>query len=138
LATLLRPDIAFAASLLARFQQKPSLVHWESAKHVLRYLKTTQSSGLSFSATSPTVVPTDNGVPQMIARPPNELFGYADASYAEDLSTRRSQTGYVFLLANAAISWHTSLQPTVAISSTEAEYLSIASAAKEALFLKNL
>lgn len=138
LATLLRPDIGYAVSLLSRFQNRPSMQHWESAKTVLRYLKSTQSQGILYSARQPAVNVNDDGLPEQTKRPPDELFGYADASWAEDPEHRRSQTGYVFMLANAAIDWRTSRQTVVALSSTEAEYLSLSAATKEALYLRNL
>ncbi|MGZ6285724.1 MAG: reverse transcriptase domain-containing protein, partial [Ktedonobacterales bacterium] len=138
LATLLRPDIGFAVSLLARFQNRPSLQHWDTAKTVLRYLKSTQRQGLLYSAQPAAVNVTDAGVPEQTRRQPDEMFGYADASWAEDPEHRRSQTGYVFMLANAAIDWRSSRQTVVALSSTEAEYLSLSAATREALYLRNL
>lgn len=118
-----RPDIAFAVSQVARFQQKPSNNHWLMAKHILRYLKGTCHVGLVFSG--------NNGLAPT-------LRGYVDASWGEDLDTRKSQTGYVFTLGNAAVSWKSKLQHTVALSSTEAEYLALSAAVREALFLRNL
>ncbi|MGZ6286000.1 MAG: reverse transcriptase domain-containing protein, partial [Ktedonobacterales bacterium] len=138
LATLLRPDIAYAVNRLARYQNRPSLEHWDAAKTVLRYLQTTQSQGLLYSAHHPSTHATDDGVPQQTLRPPNELFGYADASWADDAEHRRSQTGFVYMYANAAIDWRSSRQTVVALSSTEAEYLSLSAATKEALYLRNL
>jgi len=120
-----RPDIAFAVSQVARFQADPSAYHWTLAKHVLRYLHGTRERGLTFSAAS------DAGAA-------NVVRGYVDASWGEDLSTRKSQSGYVFTLGNAAISWKSKLQTTVALSSTEAEYLALSTAVQEALFLRNL
>lgn len=119
-----RPDIAFAVSQVARFQAKPGRHHWECAKRILRYLKGTRTTGLTYSASGS-------------SRPP-VLQGYVDASWGEDLDTRRSQTGYVFVLGNAAVSWKSKLQPTVALSSTEAEYMALGAAACEALYLRNL
>jgi len=116
-----RPDIAFAVSQCARFQERPAQRHWTAAKHILRYLKGTASLGLCYSATGTAV-----------------LSGYVDASWGEDLDTRRSQTGYAFLFGGAAVSWSTKLQDTVALSSTEAEYLALSVAVKEALYLRNL
>ena len=121
-----RPDIAFAVSQVARFQQNPSNHHWECAKHILRYLKGTRDVGLTFSAGQ-----------QSTAGPP-VLLGYVDASWGEDPSTRKSQTGFVFTLGNAAVAWKSKLQDTVALSSTEAEYLALSPAVKEALHLRNL
>jgi hypothetical protein len=66
------------------------------------------------------------------------LVGYCDADYAGDLDTRRSTTGYVFNLNGAAIAWQSKRQPTVAVSSTEAEYIAAAAAVKESLWLRKL
>ncbi|GAX85043.1 hypothetical protein CEUSTIGMA_g12463.t1 [Chlamydomonas eustigma] len=67
-----------------------------------------------------------------------DMVGYCDADYAGDMDTRRSTTGYVFSMHGGAISWSSRLQPTVAMSSCEAEYMSAASAVKEALWLRKL
>ena len=119
-----RPDIAFAVSQVARFQSDPSVYHWDLAKNILRYLKGTRARGLTFS-------PGAHGDASVVC-------GYVDASWGEDPLTRKSQSGYVFTLGNAAISWKSKLQTTVALSSTEAEYLALSAAVKEALFLRNL
>ena len=66
------------------------------------------------------------------------LHGYVDASWGEDMDTRRSQTGFAFMFGNAAISWGSRLQTTVATSSTDAEYLALSDAVKEGLYLRNL
>jgi hypothetical protein len=69
---------------------------------------------------------------------PDQLCGYVDASWGEDPDTRRSQSAYVFMLGGAAISWCSRLQKSVAHSSTEAEYMSLSDAAREALYLRKL
>ncbi|WVZ95788.1 hypothetical protein U9M48_041510, partial [Paspalum notatum var. saurae] len=66
------------------------------------------------------------------------MVGYCDADYAGDYGTRRSTTGYSFSLRSGAISWCSKRQPTVALSSTEAEYRSAAMAAQESTWLKQL
>ncbi|CAF2066949.1 unnamed protein product [Rotaria magnacalcarata] len=65
------------------------------------------------------------------------LVGYADADWggAED---RKSTTGYLFLLNGSPISWTSKKQQTVALSSTEAEYIALAHATKEAIWLRKL
>ena len=96
------------------------LHHWQAAKDVLRYLNGTSNYGITFGGATP--------------RP----HAYCDADYAGDLDTRRSTTGYVFILNGGAISWSSRLQQTVAASTTEAEYMAAAAAIKEALWLRTL
>jgi hypothetical protein len=64
--------------------------------------------------------------------------GYVDADYAGDLDDRRSTMGYVFTLVGGPICWKSMIQSTVAMSTTEAEYMAAAEAAKEALWLTGL
>jgi hypothetical protein len=66
------------------------------------------------------------------------LLGHCDADYAGDIDTRRSTTGYVFMMNGGAISWSSKRQQTIAASTTEAEYMSAAAGVKEALWLRNL
>jgi transposase InsO family protein len=115
-----RPDIAYAVSLMARFMSAPTVVHFQAAKGVLRYLAATADYTLSFGGTD------------------LNLCGYSDADFAADVDTRRSVTGYVFTLGGGAISWSSKRQATVAASTTEAEYVAASSTVKEALWLRNL
>ena len=66
------------------------------------------------------------------------LERYVDASYAGDLDTRRSMTGYVFCLYGGPVSWRSILQPIIALSITEVEYIGITEATKEVLWLRRL
>uniref|UniRef100_A0A2N9GMY7 Integrase catalytic domain-containing protein n=1 Tax=Fagus sylvatica TaxID=28930 RepID=A0A2N9GMY7_FAGSY len=68
----------------------------------------------------------------------NSVVGYVDADYASEVDDRRSTTGYVFTLSGGPICWKSTLQSIVAMSTTEAEYMAVAEAAKEALWLKGL
>ena len=54
------------------------------------------------------------------------------------MDKRRSTIGYVFTLANAPVSWKSTLQSTVALSTTEVEYMAITEAVKEAIWLQGL
>jgi hypothetical protein len=119
LSVCTRPDIAQAVGVLSKFMASPTTVHWQAAKGVLRYLAGTTSYGITFGKGS-------------------GLLGYCDADYAGDLDTRRSTTGYVFTLHGGAICWTSKRQPTVAVSTTEAEYMAAANAVKEGLWLRIL
>ncbi|KAG8474611.1 hypothetical protein CXB51_031247 [Gossypium anomalum] len=69
---------------------------------------------------------------------PDGVIGYVDADFAGDLDRRRSLTGYVFTIGGYAISWKATLQTTIALSTTEVEYMAITEAYKEAIWLKGL
>uniref|UniRef100_A0A3Q7HAN8 Reverse transcriptase Ty1/copia-type domain-containing protein n=1 Tax=Solanum lycopersicum TaxID=4081 RepID=A0A3Q7HAN8_SOLLC len=66
------------------------------------------------------------------------VTGYSDSDYAGDVDTRRSMTCYVFTLGGSVVSWKATLQPTVTLSTTEAEYMALTEAAKEGIWLKGL
>lgn len=66
------------------------------------------------------------------------VFGFVDSDYAKDIDNRRSISGYVFTLGGCAISWKAQLQSTVALSTTEAEYMAVTEGLKEAIWLKGL
>jgi hypothetical protein len=116
-----RPDITMAVSYLSKFMTKPMQVHWEQAKRVLRYLKGTVDMPLVY------------GGDQSI-----RLVGYSDADHASDGDGRRSRTGYVFMLNGGAVSWKSQKQQSVALSTAEAEYMALAAATQEAVFLRQL
>ena len=67
-----------------------------------------------------------------------ELVGYADADWAGDINDRKSTSGYLYKLGKSLISWSSKKQLSVALSSTEAEYVSAAYASQEAVWLRQL
>jgi hypothetical protein len=115
-----RPDIAQAVGVLSRFMSAPTDFHLSAAKQVVRYLAGTVNLGLQFS------------------RGANVLNGYCDADYAGDIDKRKSTSGHVFLINGTVISWASKLQPAIAMSTCEAEFVAAANATKEALWLKTL
>ena len=68
----------------------------------------------------------------------SDLIGYSDADWAGDLDDRRSTSGYLFKLSGAAVSWRNKKQSCVALSTAEAEYMALASAAQEAVRMQRL
>ena len=145
-AVATRPDISYAVQRLSSFTANPGLAHWTAAKRVLRYLAGTQDSGIiygpeetednqrvylqAFINRQEDAQTPDDGHPQVL--------GYSDADYANDIRDRKSISGYVFKLGRGAITWSSKKQPTVATSTTEAEYTASALAAREAVWLRNL
>jgi hypothetical protein len=65
------------------------------------------------------------------------LHAYSDASFA-DAKDRKSTSGYLFKLAGGTVCYHSSKQKLVTTSTTEAEYVGLTYAAKEATWLKRL
>ena len=61
------------------------------------------------------------------------LTGYVDADYGGDLDTRWLTTGYVFMMAEGIVLWSSKHQPTVALSTTEVEYMALTHNAQQAL-----
>lgn len=120
LAVSTRPDIAYTISVLSQYNVNPGKMHWAAGKRVLRYLRNTTNHGLIFRKTQ------------------EKLIGFVDADWAGDVDTRVSHTGYVFKLADAAVTWEARKQKTIALSSTEAEYMALTEAAKETVYLRNL
>lgn len=120
LTTCTRPDIAQAVGTLTRYTSSPTTAHWVTAKGVLRYLAHTRDLGIIYGKDNTT------------------LLGYADADYGGDPDSRRSTTGYAFLMYGGVVSWQSRLQHTVAVSTAEAEYMSASAAVKEALWLSIL
>lgn len=113
-----RPDIMCAVGQLSQFNSNPSSKHLFAAKRVLRYLQGTLTLGITYRL------------------PPVKLTGLTDADWAGDINTRRSTTGYVVMLNNGAIAWRSKRQVTVALSTTEAEYMALTEATKELKWMR--
>ena len=103
LAISTRPDILFAVSKAARKNKNPTEEDWENVMRIFKYLKGTINYGIKFSK---------NG----------SLKVYVDADYAGDLETRKSTSGFLFIIGDSPTSWYSKLQHCVATSTTETEY----------------
>jgi hypothetical protein len=114
-----RPDVSCALSMTSRYQANPGNDHWTAVKNILKYLKRTKEMFLVYG-----------GAEELIVK------GYTDASFQTDRDDSCSQSGFVFLLNGGAVSWRSSKQSTVADSTTEAEYIAVNEAAKEAVWMK--
>ena len=67
-----------------------------------------------------------------------QISGYSDADWAGDVNDRKSTSGYLFIISNAAVSWKSRKQGCVALSTAEAEYIALAAASQEAVWIKKL
>jgi hypothetical protein len=124
LACRTRPDIAAAVREISAFVQLPREDHMHAARRILKYLRGSTDTGLTFHRGKPGTHPT--------------LTGFVDASWADCSETRRSITGFVFFLSGAAISHKSQQQQCCALSSSEAEYVAASAAAQEAVHLRSL
>ena len=114
-STNTRPDIAFSTGMLCRAMGRPTPELLDRAKRVLGYLYRTRHIGLRYEGTAPV------------------LEGFSDS----DWGVKHSTSGHVFRLGSATISWASKKQPSVALSSCEAEIMAGSEAAKEAIYLSS-
>lgn len=113
-----RPDITFAVNTLARYCNNPQPVHWKAVKRVMAYLRGTIDYTITYSGSD------------------NTLIGYCASDWAGEKAERRSTSAFVFTLNNAPIAWSSRLQKVSALSVTEAEYISLAGALTQCLWLR--
>ena len=118
-----RPDVAFVVGLLARYLTNPTPQHWTAALQVLQYLCTTCTFGICFTGTDSMNL---------------GLQAFSDSSFADDSDDRKSTCGFVFMFAGGPVCWKSGRQPIVALSTTEAEYIAMTLAAKEAAAMRKL
>lgn len=116
-----RPDLSFSVGVLSRYMQEPRESHGAALKQVLRYLRGTCNLGLRFYR--------EKGV---------KLVGYSDSSHNLDKDDGKSTSGHIFYLGNSPITWCSTKQEIVALSSCEAEFMAATEAAKQAVWLEEL
>jgi hypothetical protein len=116
-AIVMRPNIAFAVSLLSQSMESPGIAHWEVIKRVFKYLKGMKNNEL------------------VIGKIRNSLIGYSDANWPSQ-DHRHSISAYAFLIDGGAISWSCQKQHLITLSTAEAEFILLTQAMKEALSLE--
>lgn len=117
-----RPDLSASVNYMSQYQSCPTVEHWVHLKRILRYVKGTLSLVLEF-----------RGDDREVA-----LTAFSDADWANDVNDRRSVTGYLFKIFGSTSVWLTRKQPTVSLSSTEAEFVALCTAACEGVWLVRL
>src|ERR1700688_110152 len=116
-----RPDISFAVTKLAQYAANPNEEHLNKALYICRYLVGTSNYCLTYNG--------DSG---------QGLSACTDSDWASDPTSRWSQTGYYLKMAGGIISWASRAQKTVALSSTEAEYMALSDCSRQVVWIRNL
>lgn len=118
-----RPDICHACNFLSKFMHNPGIKHWKALLRIARYLKSTRNLGICYHHTQ-----SSN----------SSLLGWSDSDWGGEIGSRRSTAGFVFTLAGGAITWQSKRQVAVTLSTAEAEFVAVALAAKEGLWIQAL
>ncbi|XP_018505139.2 secreted RxLR effector protein 161-like [Pyrus x bretschneideri] len=114
-----RPDIMYAASLLARFMHCPTNRHYGTGKKVLMYIKGTLNYGLEYVKGRKAC-----------------LISYCDSGWGGSLEDSKSTLGYAFSFGSGVFSWASVKQSCVALSTADAEYISASEATTQAIWLR--
>jgi hypothetical protein len=117
-----RPDIAHAVGVLCRFMSKPGPAHWKATKHLFRYLRGSVDYRLTYAP--------DPSSSQLFTT-------YSDADHGGNPDNGRSTSAYVVKMGAGAVSWMSRLQSIVALSTTEAEFISAVSAGQEIVWMRS-
>jgi hypothetical protein len=118
-AVITRPDVAFAASRIARLSMNPGPEHHAAADRILYYLYATRFHALQLGGE-------------------DDFEVFSDASFADNRLDRKSSQAYVMRLFGGIVGWRANKQATVTTSTTEAELLALSQAAGEALYVSRL
>ncbi|KAE9235367.1 Retrovirus-related Pol polyprotein from transposon TNT 1-94 [Phytophthora fragariae] len=116
-----RPDISVAVAKLSRFLENPGEKHWDAGIKVVRYLLKTKDVGIVYDGLLGT-----------------QLEAYSNADWAGNRDDRRSVSGMLLMLCGAPVVWRSTFQKTVALSSTEAEYMALSDCVKECVWMRRL
>ena len=98
----------------------PSPIHWTTAKCALCYIKGTLNLGITYLSLN------------------LDPYSYSDANWGTNLTDRRLVSGYTIMFGGGAISWYSKKQPTVALSTMEAEYMALSNTTCECLWIREL
>eukprot|EP00253_Pinus_taeda_P033721 PITA_33721 len=113
-----RPDIMHAVGIVGRFQANPKETHLQAVKRIFKYLQGTQNYGLWYPRYTDIT-----------------LHAYTDADWAGSVDDRKSTSGGAFFMGSILVSWFSKKQSSIALSTTEAEYLAVASCCTQLLWM---
>ena len=145
-----RPDLSYAVVKCAQATVCPHEIHYHALRHIMKYLYTTRDDGLYFWRQELHTILPSAPLPTIGSRPADllpdgrpshgitDLHGYVDSDWATCPRTRRSLTGVCVRLAGGTIAYKTKLQPTIAQSSTEAEFMGASDFGKILLYVRSV
>jgi hypothetical protein len=119
--TITRPNLNYIVGMVSQFMQTPQEPHLDAMRTILKYIKHILLCGIFYEAKS-----------QL------QVHGYTNVDWACNVSNRRSINGFMFSFGNGAVSWNSKKQPTIALSSTEAECKGPTIVACEIVWLQKL
>ena len=120
LSTMTRPDITYAVGVVSKYNSNPNEAHLTAVKRIFRYLKGSRDIKMCFNKSA------------------NACYGFSDSDWGGDIDDRKSTSGYVFKVGDSVVSWCSKKQPTVALSTAEAELIALCSAIQELFWLRKL
>ena len=142
-----QPDISFAVTNLIQYSHAPAVCHYVAIKNVFRYSLSTINDGLIYWRKQPNNDIKNNYEPTAIT-PLHEwsanmdrsihvplLYNFVDSDWASDTSHHQSVSGITYIMAGVVVICKTKFQQTVAMSSTEAEFVAASEAGKISLYL---
>ncbi|GAX17144.1 hypothetical protein FisN_UnNu082, partial [Fistulifera solaris] len=114
------PECSNATRELAMFMDKPGKEHWKAMKRLVGYLASTD-------------------VHLKLREPLNlKVYAWVDSNFATNKETRKSVTGFFVTVGGGLCVFSSKLQPSVTLSSTEAEYYAASTCATDIKFLQML
>ena len=117
-----RPDIGSILAKVASFANNPGIPHWVASKRILRYLKGTKDLAIQYTG-------------RLFRGDKVTIVAYCDSDWAQCPDDRKSTTGYVVQVGGGPVAWQCKKQHTVALSTTEAEFVAITEATKDVLWV---
>ena len=148
--TSCRPDISYTCVKCSQSNVQPHELHYHAVRHALKFLYATRTDGIYYWRTQPRMdlkagpLPIINSNKQDLlleGRKEHDAstpYAFADSDWAACPKTRRSFGGAIIRLAGGTIGHKCMFMPTIAGSSTEAEFMMAYNTAKMCLYIRSV